>query len=150
MPGSPKIFYISNRHPQTVGNPRVQGYAFGFDLPSPEALGFMVATRMWRGYMVYGAGQRTLRFRLHRHMSERSLKALFERLDAALTAYETESSTEWQHVAQPDEPPSWPQAVSEIPASYRIESVSSESRFKRTDISHQDAAMPITSPTRTQ
>ena len=45
-------------------NPRGRALAFAFDLPTPELAQAFVAHRFYRGFMVYIAGKRTLRFRL--------------------------------------------------------------------------------------
>ncbi len=47
-----------------VENPRGRALCFAFDLPSAELANAFVAHRFKRGYMVYIAGTRTLRFRL--------------------------------------------------------------------------------------
>ncbi|MFO0749908.1 MAG: aldehyde dehydrogenase family protein [Myxococcota bacterium] len=75
---------LADKHPTLVLNPRLTGWSFGFDLPTPKDLDFLVQQRLWRGYMIYGAGDRGLRFRFHPEVTSAEIAALFQRLDASL------------------------------------------------------------------
>lgn len=66
--------------------PRVFGDAFAFDMPNRAAANHLIGQRFYRGYMVYIAGQRTLRYRLNRGMRQSEVDAIFEVVDRSLTA----------------------------------------------------------------
>lgn len=123
----PKLQALQAAHPDRVGHPRATGYSFGFDLPSKEAVGHIIGQRLWRGYMLYGAGERALRFRLHPHISEDTLDALFTRLDASLRLLGTGEPPHWQTVAPPDQARSWPPTQRELPTDIRFETVDAHS-----------------------
>jgi GNAT superfamily N-acetyltransferase len=73
--------------------------------------------------MLYGAGERALRFRLHPHVSERALDALFDRLDESLSLLASGEDASWREVALPDQAPPWPPTRRELADGLRIESV---------------------------
>ncbi|MEI6806934.1 MAG: aminotransferase class III-fold pyridoxal phosphate-dependent enzyme, partial [Myxococcaceae bacterium] len=67
-----------------VLNPRNSGYAFAFDMPTPEMANKVVNQRFQRGFMVYIAGTKTLRFRTNIDTTSKELEFLFNALQAAL------------------------------------------------------------------
>lgn len=81
---TPRLAALASEFGELVENPRACGYAFAFDLPSTAQMNAAIAERFWRGYLVYGAGERTLRFRLNREMDVASVDALFERVATTL------------------------------------------------------------------
>lgn len=81
---APRLRRIAQRFPDLVGNPRLTGFAFAFDLPSKEALSAYLAQRFWRGVVVFGAGQRTVRYRLNRAFHTREITTLFEAIERSL------------------------------------------------------------------
>ncbi|MFT7581234.1 MAG: succinylglutamate-semialdehyde dehydrogenase, partial [Myxococcota bacterium] len=111
------------KHPETVLAPRQIGYAFGFDLPSPKAVAHLTGQRLWRGYMVYGAGKQALRFRLNPEMASDAIAGLFERLHASLSDLEQGKGTEWRSGATAslsDDARPWPLAQVKLSSSYRL------------------------------
>ncbi len=76
------------RHPELVGNPRVTGHALAFDLPSAEAQARFIAQRFWRGAVVFGAGSRTVRYRLSSAFGARELDRLFAAIHQSLCELE--------------------------------------------------------------
>ena len=69
-----------------VSRPRCVGDAVAFDMPSREAADNLIAQRFYRGYMVYIAGERTLRYRLNRGMTAADVDAVFGVIDRSLAA----------------------------------------------------------------
>ena len=74
------------RWPDVVTHPRVEGDAFAFDLPSREIANHLIGQRFYRGYMLYIAGQRSLRYRLNRSMTAEDIRLIFSIIDRSLTA----------------------------------------------------------------
>lgn len=118
-----RLAALAKAHPDTVLAPRHTGYAFGFDLPSPAALNHIVNQRLWRGWMVYGAGSHALRFRLHPEMGAAAIEALFQRLDASLRDLEADASTAWRKGAAAelaDRSVTWPLPPSKLPPGHAL------------------------------
>jgi len=136
----PRLAALQERFGDLVGNPRACGYAFAFDLPSPEAMNRAIAQRFWHGYLVYGAGKQTLRFRLNREMTEASLDALFQRIEWTLESLRGEgpqgaaqatqpaapvpptegSDEEPTGATMPDEAAAWPPAAARLADGYKL------------------------------
>jgi len=74
------------RWPDLVTNPRVEGDAFAFDLPCREVATHLIGQRFYRGYMLYIAGQRSLRYRLNRSMSPDDIHLIFDIINRSLEA----------------------------------------------------------------
>lgn len=123
----PKLRALQAAHPELVGHPRATGYSFGFDLPSKEAVAHIIGQRLWRGYMLYGAGERALRFRLHPHVSDQALDALFKRLDASLELLTSGEVPSWRTIVPPDQARPWPPTRRELPGDIRFETVDAHS-----------------------
>ena len=67
-----------------VTHPRAQGLAFAFDMPDQKhALNF-VDQRFYHGFMVYIAGERTLRFRIQHTTSDQDLDHIFTAIHESL------------------------------------------------------------------
>ncbi len=119
---------LAGAFPSLVLNPRLTGWSFGFDLPTPAELGHLVNERLWRGYMIYGAGDRGLRFRFHPEVTTTHVLGLFERLRASLDRLATGAppapATSWERGgtdALSDKAPVWPpRPMSKLPAGYHL------------------------------
>jgi len=74
------------RWPTLVSNPRVEGDAFAFDLPSSEIARHLIGQRFYQGYMLYIAGQRSLRYRLNRSMRPEDVELIFTIIDRSLAS----------------------------------------------------------------
>ena len=81
----PRLFALAQAYPHLVMAPRSRGYAFAFDLPSPAHLNAYLGQRFWRGAIVYGAGSRTVRYRLSNGFGEREITLLFETMRRSLS-----------------------------------------------------------------
>lgn len=95
---------LAARHPGLVERPRATGYAFAFDLPTPEQLTAYLDQRFYRGAIVFGAGHRTVRYRLSTAFGERELDLLFEAIARSLA---------WLEAHPGDRPPGWLDAVTD-------------------------------------
>lgn len=73
----PRLADLATRFPELVGQPRSAGFALAFDLPTPADLSRWLGQRFWRGAVVFGAGDRTVRYRLSRAFGEAEIDALF-------------------------------------------------------------------------
>jgi RHH-type transcriptional regulator, proline utilization regulon repressor / proline dehydrogenase / delta 1-pyrroline-5-carboxylate dehydrogenase len=119
----PSLKTLQEKFPELVLAPRAQGYSFAFDLPTPTHMQHFIKERIWRGYMVYGAGNRTLRFRMNTEMTPKSLKALFQRLTESLETLSAGIEPTWRNIALTDQAPTWPPACPVLKDDYRIVSV---------------------------
>lgn len=77
-----------------ISRPRVFGDAFAFDMPSPASAEHLIGQRFYRGYMVYIAGERTLRYRLNRGMRPGEVDAIFGVIDRSIEALVEEAGGE--------------------------------------------------------
>ena len=77
---------LAEKWPEVVTRPRAFGDAFGFDLPSADIANHLISQRFYRGYMVYIAGERTLRYRLNRGFSPREVREVFGVIDRSIEA----------------------------------------------------------------
>lgn len=75
---------LAQKWPDLVDRPRLHGDAFAFDLPSGAVANHLISQRFFRGYMVYIAGERTLRYRLNRGMRDKDVERIFEVIDRSL------------------------------------------------------------------
>ncbi len=90
----PRLAELDERF-EIIENPRVAGTTFAFDLADAAQRDAFVAQRFFRGFMVYGAGERTIRFRLNAAWGERHLDDLFARVATALDWLGDEGGLEW-------------------------------------------------------
>lgn len=79
-------------------NPRAEGYALAFDLSSSDELLAYLGQRFWRGAVVFGAGTRTVRYRLNSSFTERELDRLFDSIHRSLA---------WLDAHPRKKPPAW-------------------------------------------
>jgi 4-aminobutyrate aminotransferase-like enzyme/GNAT superfamily N-acetyltransferase len=75
---------LAAEFPGLVGDPRVAGTAFAFDLPSPRERDLFINQRFARGFMTYHAGDSTIRFRLACSWDSARLDDLFRRIKTTL------------------------------------------------------------------
>ncbi len=80
---------LVHRWPDVVSRPRVYGDAFAFDLPDGVVANKLIAQRFYRGYMVYIAGENTLRYRMNRAMRVKDVDAIFDAIEASIEAMVT-------------------------------------------------------------
>ena len=116
-----RLCNLAEAYPKTILAPRVEGYSFGFDLPDKESVAHLIGQRLWRGWMLYGAGPKAVRFRLHPYVSVRALDGLFERLERSVKALEAGESTDWRRDEMPDPYGAWPPPTHPADAAYTIE-----------------------------
>ena len=79
-----RLWALAVDYPALVMNPRNEGWAFAFDLPSAHLANQLVAQRFYRGFMAYPAGEKTVRFRLNAAWTTREVEMLFAGLREAL------------------------------------------------------------------
>lgn len=119
-----RLWALAADYPALVQNPRSVGMCFAFDLPSKHVAMQIVAQRFYRGYMVYIAGERTVRFRLSVAMSDRELDQVITSVRAALDAIVLSAEAAQDEAATPVEAfesytaPSWDDAPA--PAKSRL------------------------------
>lgn len=94
----PRLQSMAQRYPELVSGPRACGYAFAFDLPSPEHLKAYLGQRFWRGAVVFGAGTHTVRYRLATSWEETHVERLFETVRRTLS---------WLDAHPGQQPPAW-------------------------------------------
>ncbi len=93
-----RLARIAQGFPHLVGDPRAQGFAFAFDLPSTEHLMAYLGQRFWRGAVVFGAGSKTVRYRLSDSYLARDIDLLFETVRRSLA---------WLDAHPGAKPPKW-------------------------------------------
>ena len=79
-----RLAVLSQGFPHLVGDPRAEGFAFAFDLPSGDHLMAYLGQRFWRGAVVFGAGSKTVRYRLSESFLARDIDLLFETVRRSL------------------------------------------------------------------
>ncbi len=100
----PRLAQMAQAFPDLVSEPRAQGYSFAFDLPTPAMLEAYLGQRFWRGAIVYGAGSRTVRYRLSEGFLAREIDLLFETVRRSLSwldAHPNLSPPAWEDSSQP-------------------------------------------------
>jgi acyl-CoA reductase-like NAD-dependent aldehyde dehydrogenase/4-aminobutyrate aminotransferase-like enzyme/GNAT superfamily N-acetyltransferase len=103
---APRLAQLARAYPHLVQQPRAAGYAFAFDLPTPQLLEAFINQRFWRGAVVFAAGTRTARYRLSDSFLAREIEMLFESIRRSLSwldAHPERKPPEWED--QPDPPP---------------------------------------------
>ncbi|MCB9566480.1 MAG: aminotransferase class III-fold pyridoxal phosphate-dependent enzyme [Myxococcales bacterium] len=78
-----------------IGKPRVAGTTFAFDLADNAQQNAFINQRYQRGFMTYGAGSSTIRFRLSASWGRRHLDDLFARVSEDLSRLQDPSATAW-------------------------------------------------------
>lgn len=116
----PRLANIAAAFPHLVDSPRACGYAFAFDLPTPAHLNAYLGQRFWRGAIVFGAGSRTVRYRLSEAFLAREIDTLFDAVRRSLS---------WLDAHPGAQPPEWEDQVAQADArhapasSYRLRQV---------------------------
>jgi len=72
-----RLAQLEKEYPDFISHPRAKGYAFAFDLPTAHLATQIINQRFYRGYMVYVAGEKTMRFRLNTKTTGAELDQLF-------------------------------------------------------------------------
>jgi len=93
-----RLVELASAFPEFVGDPRVKGYAFGFDLPAPALLDALLAQRFWRGAIGFAAGDRTARYRLSKAFGQKEIEQVFDAIRRSLA---------WLVANPGQKPPSW-------------------------------------------
>lgn len=78
-----RLFALAQEFPM-ISHPRAVGVAFAFDMPDAEHANNFVNQRFHHGFMVYIAGEVTLRFRIQRATRPGDLDYIFEAISASL------------------------------------------------------------------
>jgi RHH-type transcriptional regulator, proline utilization regulon repressor / proline dehydrogenase / delta 1-pyrroline-5-carboxylate dehydrogenase len=97
-----RLAALARGFPHLVAHPRGKGYAFAFDLPTPELLEAFVGQRFWRGAIVFAAGSRTARYRLNEGYLAREVDLLFDAIRRQLA---------WLDAHPGKKPPAWEDPV---------------------------------------
>ncbi len=93
-----RLDVIAQGFPHLVLQPRAAGFAFAFDLPSTDHLMAYLGQRFWRGAVVFGAGSKTVRYRLSDSYLARDIDLLFDTVRRSLA---------WLDAHPGAKPPSW-------------------------------------------
>lgn len=93
-----RLGVIAQGFPHLVGAPRAEGFALAFDLPSTEHLMAYLGQRFWRGAVVFGAGSKTVRYRLSESFLARDIDLLFDTVRRSLA---------WLDAHPGAKPPAW-------------------------------------------
>ena len=78
-----RLFRLAQEFP-IISAPRAAGVAFAFDMPDAEHANNFVNQRFYHGFMVYIAGEVTLRFRIQRATRSQDLDHIFDAIAASL------------------------------------------------------------------
>lgn len=79
-----ELLMLKEYFPDLIFSPRACGFAFAFDMATKELATTLVDQRFHHGFMVYIAGEKTLRFRLNTVADDDIVNRLFEKLFMAL------------------------------------------------------------------
>lgn len=75
---------LVSRWHKILTRPRAFGDAFAVDLPTKEIALHLIGQRFYQGYMVYIAGEKTLRYRMNRGFREAEIKDVFKVIERSL------------------------------------------------------------------
>jgi RHH-type proline utilization regulon transcriptional repressor/proline dehydrogenase/delta 1-pyrroline-5-carboxylate dehydrogenase len=115
-----RLGQLAHGFPHLVLDPRAKGFAFSFDLPSPTHLAAYLGQRFWRGLICFGAGERTVRYRLSESYLSREMDLVFDRIRRSLA---------WLDAHPGSQPPVWedpapePQRLRREAPNFRIRTV---------------------------
>ncbi len=101
---------LTKRWSRLVLRPRAFGDAFGFDLPAPQIAMHLIAQRFYRGYMVYIAGKKTLRYRMNRGYTETEIHEVFRVIERSLEALTEQAGGQGEDLIErmsQCKPPQW-------------------------------------------
>lgn len=104
----PRLLAVVEKYPKLTAAPRATGFAFAFDMPSAELRNQYISQRFYRGVVVFGAGAKTVRYRLGNCYGERELDLLFDAVDASLawlTENPGQAPPKWMDPSPSDERP---------------------------------------------
>lgn len=124
-----RLDVIAQGFPHLVGSPRALGFAFAFDLPSSEELAAYLGQRFWRGAVVFGAGTKTVRYRLSESYLARDIDLLFETVRRSLA---------WLDAHPGATPPAW----EDRPRQVREDQPKPEIRIRRVNGAEALALLP--------
>ncbi len=102
-----QTFDLTRQFPDLVLNVRHQGYAFAFDLPSHALAMQIINQRFYRGFMVYIAGEKTVRFRFNLSTTAKELSVFFDNLKQALLFLQNnpdQVAPDWIPLSPPNSP----------------------------------------------
>lgn len=91
-----RLHALAAEFPKLVGDPRVAGTAFAFDLPGARERDAFINQRFARGFMTYHAGESTIRFRLACSWDAARLDDLFTRITNTLRRLDDPSATQYE------------------------------------------------------
>ena len=94
----PRLETLAKGFPHLVANPRAKGFAIAFDLPTKDHLMAYLGQRFWRGTVVFGAGTRTVRYRLSDGFWKQEIELLFDSIRRSLA---------WLDAHPGAKPPAW-------------------------------------------
>lgn len=96
----PRLRALAERHP-IVEHPRGRGLAFAFDLPDKATAEALINQRFARGYLVYIAGEKTLRYRLQVTTTRAEIDTIFEAIEESLVRLGKEGLQVAYHPSHP-------------------------------------------------
>lgn len=107
---------VERRWGHRIENPRATGYALAFEVRDGAEMGAYLEQRFWRGAIVFGAGSRTIRYRLNSSFDEAAIDLLFESIHRSMA---------WLEAHPGKKPPAWedfpiPARPEKAPADYRL------------------------------
>ncbi len=99
-----RLARLARRFPDLVSHPRATGYALAFDLPTAAHLAAFLGQRFWRGAIVFGAGSRTVRYRLNTSFGKPEIDQLFDAIRRSLSwldAHPGKTPPAWEDLPEP-------------------------------------------------
>jgi 4-aminobutyrate aminotransferase-like enzyme/GNAT superfamily N-acetyltransferase len=120
----PRLAELERRWGHRIESPRATGYAIAFEVRDAAEMNAYLEQRFWRGAIVFGAGSRTIRYRLNSSFDERSIDLLFESMHRSLA---------WLEAHPGKTPPAWedfpaPARTKAAPPPYRVRVASADER----------------------
>jgi succinylglutamate-semialdehyde dehydrogenase len=94
----PRLDALTTSWGHRITNARCRGHAIAFDLATPAELDAYLGQRFFRGAVVFGAGDRTVRYRLSSAFGEREIDRLFVTIRESLA---------WLEAHPGKKPPAW-------------------------------------------
>ncbi len=104
----PRLGELYRRWAHRIESPRATGYALAFDVRDTAEMGAYLGQRFWRGAIVFGAGSRTIRYRLNSSFDERTIDILFESMQRSLSwleAHPGKTPPAWEDLPAPPKTP---------------------------------------------
>jgi 4-aminobutyrate aminotransferase-like enzyme/GNAT superfamily N-acetyltransferase len=103
----PRLATLVARWGHRIESPRATGYALAFDVKDGPTMNAYLEQRFWRGAIVFGAGSRTIRYRLNASFGEREIDLLFEAANRSLAwleAHPGKTPPAWEDLPAPSRP----------------------------------------------